>query len=179
MLPNGLQLRKSDLQKALAGLSGAVEIVQAKDRQTSDSDMVIEFSRSTRIKKASLRLQIWEQFRDIESEPALYAFSYVVTSDNDVNAESPIFRYECHPDVGDICNTEQDDEALTFQNPYQAIPHFHPDNTAVGKIQRLHFPFHREERKSIIFALINWLQVDLIKRFYDGNSPNLRIAQGS
>jgi len=113
------------------------------------------------------RLRLRKEFRYISTDPHLYAFAYQVSHETDIEFGCPLFRYECHPDVGDRpFAQEANDETSNFQSPYQRHPHFHPDNTSISKIRKLHFPFHREERKSVVFALINWLQIDLIRRFY-------------
>lgn len=159
-MPANLLERKRQMQRVLGELSGAVEVVPCREDSTPFGDMVIRFDHSVRIKKASLRLKVWEEFREISTEPILYAFSYHVSDEADVNADSPIFRYECHPDVGEPGGSP------AFENTYERTPHFHPDRTDRDNVRKLHFQFHRSERKGIFFALVNWLQVDLIRRFY-------------
>jgi hypothetical protein len=165
MLPKELQNRKHELQTAFNNLSGSPEIVIGNTRQTKNGDTVIEFSHSVRVRPTGLRLHIREEFRDIDTDPKLHSFSYQVTGESDLHREKPIFRYECHPDAGDPEN-ENDGDLTLFRSPYQATPHFHPDGTDREKIRKLHFPFHREERKRVVFAIVAWLRVDLVKRFY-------------
>ena len=78
-----------------------------------------------------------------------------------------MFRYECHPDVQDNYKDDESNEAAPLvENHYSSQPHFHP-HSLVYPIGRLHYPFHRSERLGIVFALIAWIEVDLIKRFVD------------
>jgi hypothetical protein len=165
MLHKQLKERKDKLQKLLRELSaGGVEIVEVNEKNVEGKEWAVEFNRNTRIREAKLRLHLWEQFRDLDTDPSLYAFSYWVTSDEDTQRERPLFRYECHPDVGD--EWREGGERSSGQNPYAINPHFHPDKTDLDNVRKLHFPFHREERKTIIFSLVSWIQVDLVNRFY-------------
>lgn len=160
MLPARLRERKEDLQRAFNRLSGTAEIVRANEA-FRDGEPVIEFTHSVRVAKAGVRLVVWEQFRRIESEPQLHAFSYHVAEDSDITAENPLFRFECHPSAADPANAGD-----VFKSPYQSEPHFHPDNTVDAPIRLLHFPFHRKERKAVVFALVQWIRVDLVRRFF-------------
>lgn len=111
-----------------------------------------------RIRKTQYYLHVWEELRFPNEEAVLYGFTYSVK-----NAESQsLFRYECHPEVEDAV----DDTNETWKNQYTVVPHFHPDNL-VEPLDRLHFIFHRSERPRVVFALIKWLEADLVKRFYD------------
>lgn len=188
MLPESLQIRKTELQRALQKLSGGTEIINADVKQTSAGEVVITFVHSVRIKRAGLRMRLCEEFRDTETasgslperqrlrlpkrfrnigtDPDLYAFAYHIGQEADVQCENPLFRYECHPDVGDKPLAGEEDQVSVFQSPYQHYPHFHPDDISLAVVRKLHFPFHREERKRVAFSLIEWLQVDLLKRFY-------------
>ena len=193
MLPRSLQTRKLELERALSGLCGSVEIIPTTSILTANGEVLIEFRHSARIKQAGLRLYLREEFRDIntasgsmprpqrlrlrkefrqvDTDPQLYSFSYHVAEDSDVEFHSTLFRYECHPDVGDRPQShDSNDETVPFRSPYERHPHFHPDRTTIPKIRKLHFPFHREERKGVAFALIEWLRVDLIRRFYGQSS---------
>jgi len=168
MLPVGLQTRKRELQQALLQLSGSPEIVIGKQLQRNDGELVVEFEHSVRVKTTGLRLLLWEQFRDIDSDPRLYAFCYTLTDATDVQSKAPIFRYECHPKTSDaVGKNAAASEIEVFQSPYGREPHFHPDRASLERIRKLHFPFHRSERKAVVFALIQWLRVDLVQRFYE------------
>lgn len=161
MLPPALRERRERLQRAFNKLSGTAEVVRSGEAFLSDGEPVIRFSHSVRVAKASVRLVMWEEFRRIESDPLLFGFSYRVTGEDDLTGEHPLFRFECHPNVSDP-NTPPDE----FKSPYAREPHFHPDNTLNDPIAKLHFPFHRHERKAIVFALVNWISVDLVRRFF-------------
>lgn len=84
----------------------------------------------------------------------------------------PLFRYECHPDVEDISVPEDGEDEVEEkesrkQNPYGVEPHFHPHTALEHPISRLHYPFHRTERMAVVFALIAWIETDLVVRFYE------------
>jgi len=160
MLPPLLRDRRERLQRAFNKLSGTVEIVQINEASVS-GELVIQFSHSVRLPKAGVRFIMREEFRRIETEPQLFRFSYSVAEEGDINGSQPFFRFECHPETQDP-GTEQEQ----FKSPYQREPHFHPDKTSNQPIAKLHFPFHRKERKAVVFALVNWLRVDLVRRFY-------------
>lgn len=163
MLPKELQERKQKLQKALAALSHGVEILRSNETVGVDGDVGIEFEQSVRVFKAGLRLNLYERFIELDTEPQLYAFSYHILRDGPAGKRTTLFRYECHPEIDDPSTKS---ENARFQSPYARLPHFHPDETSESTIKKLHFPFHREERRKVVFALINWLQVDLVRRFY-------------
>lgn len=167
MLPQQLRSRKANLQYALNKLSGSPEVVPCDALTLPDGVPVVRMRHNIRISRAKLRLYIWEEFRDLDADPTLYAFSYHIAEESDVNIERPLFRYECHPEVGDK-STESDSvaERAPFRSPYEREPHFHPDSTTGECIRKLHFPFHRAERKGVVFALVEWLLVDLIRRFH-------------
>jgi hypothetical protein len=167
MLHRELQNRKVELQRLLGALSGGVEILRAFEKQGRGGEFSVEFIHSARVRRAKLRLNLYEQFTEIHTIPHLYAFSYHIGDEADVELRTPLFRYECHPELGDPhLRDERPNELSSFESPYSRFPHFHPDNTTPALIRKLHFPFHRGERKRVVFALIEWLQVDLIKRFY-------------
>jgi hypothetical protein len=167
MLSRELQERKKDLQRALQALSGTTEIVSLRQHTLKSGDVVVTFQHSVRIPRAGLRFTFLEEFRDVDTDPHLHAFSYRVSDERDVQTEQPLFRYECHPEVEDSAlPTDHLSESTTFRSPYAREPHFHPDNTIGQRIRKLHFPFHRNERKTVVFALVNWLQVDLVRRFH-------------
>lgn len=105
---------------------------------------------------------MWEEFRRIETEPQLFGFSYRVAEEEDLEGKNPLFRFECHPTFPDAGTSEDE-----FKSPYEREPHFHPDNTVNQPIAKLHFPFHRAERKAVVFAVVNWIRVDLVRRFFD------------
>ena len=167
MIPRELLERRKELQRAFHDLSGTVEIVPCNQSTLENGETVVTFAHNVRVRSAALRFVIREEFRDIDTEPQLYAFSYHVTTENDVDANQPLFRYECHPDFGDspaVGELVGDEDG--YQNPYTTVPHFHPDNVAEERLRKLHYPFHRTERKAVIFALVNWLRVDLVQRFH-------------
>ena len=121
-----------------------------------------------RIKQTNLNFQVIENFLDIDTEPYLHSFSYSLEK---VGAEAPlpVFRYECHPDSEDTIFTddlETNKSLFDNINPYAIVPHFHPVKTTEYPFDRLHFPFHRSERVNVVFALVSWLEVDLINRFW-------------
>jgi hypothetical protein len=160
MLPPMLRERRRLLERAFNKLSGTAEVVQSKEA-FSDGEPVIQFSHNVRVAKAGVRLVIWEEFRRIESDPQLFGFSYRVATEDDLSGKDPLFRFECHPNL-----EEADTPEDQFKSHYEREPHFHPDNTANDPISKLHFPFHRKERKTVIFALVNWIRVDLVRRFF-------------
>jgi hypothetical protein len=167
MLPPELQNRQRDLQRVFHELSGSVEYVPCNEHTLKNGEAVVTFTHSVRVRSAGLRFIIWEEFRDLDTAPYLYAFKYHVSEENDVFSSQPLFRYECHPDVGDpVLATDHVSGNSDFNSPYETEPHFHPDNTVGERMRKLHYPFHRNERKTIVFALIKWLRVDLVRRFY-------------
>ena len=167
MLSPELQERKKDLQRVFQTLSGTTEIVRLRQLTLETGEAVVTFQHSVRIPRAGLRFTFSEEFRDVDTDPHLYAFSYRVSDEHDVQTEQPLFRYECHPDIEDsILPTDLHTENADFRSPYAREPHFHPDNTIGERIRKLHYPFHRNERKTVVFALVNWLQVDLVRRFH-------------
>src|ERR1039458_3026712 len=102
MIPHELLERRKELQRVFHDLSGTVEIVPCDQRTLDTGETIVTFTHNVRVRSAALRFVIREEFRDIDTEPQLYAFSYHVTTENDVNANQPLFRYECHPDFGDL-----------------------------------------------------------------------------
>jgi hypothetical protein len=167
MLSTELQERKKELQRVFQTLSGTTEIVRLRQRTLETGEAVVTFQHSVRILRAGLRFTFWEEFRDVDTDPHLYAFSYHVSEEHDFQNEQPLFRYECHPDIEDpVLPTNHISENTDFSSPYAREPHFHPDNTVGERIRKLHYPFHRSERKTVVFALVNWLQVDLVRRFH-------------
>lgn len=165
-LPLELRERRKQLQVLFKGLSGEPEYVHAELIALASGERVVRLRHNFRIRPAALRFTVWEEFRDLDVEPNLYAFRYHVSDEQDVNADAPLFRYECHPDVGDAPSEGDADEATSFRSPYERDPHFHPDQTNSEHIRKLHFPFHRAERKTVVFALVKWLRVDLVRRFH-------------
>lgn len=161
MLPPVLRERRELLGRAFNKLSGTAEIVQSDEVFLRDGEPVIQFSHSVRVARARVRFVIWEEFRRIESDPQLFGFSYRLANEQDITGENPLFRFECHPNASEP-NTPEGQ----FKSHYEREPHFHPDETNADPIAKLHFPFHRKERKAIVFALVNWISVDLVRRFY-------------
>lgn len=161
MLPPPLRERRKQLQRAFNKLSGTAEVVRSSEAFLRDGEPIIQFSHSVRVAKAGVRFVMREEFRRIETDPQLFSFSYRVAPEKDINGADPLFRFECHPASQDAGTEEE-----VFKSPYQREPHFHPDNTDSQPVAKLHFPFHRKERKAIVFALVNWMRVDLVRRFY-------------
>jgi hypothetical protein len=161
MLPPILRERRDRLGRAFNSLSGTAEIVKSDEIFLHDGEPVIQFSHSVRVARAGVRLVMWEEFRRIESDPQLFGFSYRVAKEDDIAGDKPLFRFECHPNVSEP-NTPEGE----FKSHYEREPHFHPDETADDPIAKLHFPFHRTERKAVVFAIVNWISVDLVRRFY-------------
>jgi hypothetical protein len=121
MLPQELQTRKVELQKALGALSGGVEILRSNVKQSRAGEVYVEFTHSARIQKAQLRFALREEFRDLDTMPLLYAFSYHVAREEDVGLQSPLFRYECHPELGDPPPQNQGTtRELEFESPYSS-----------------------------------------------------------
>lgn len=158
MMPRELKERQTKLQRALATLSGGVEILATENRGTRHNPGLC-LKGNVRIPKGKLRLSVWEEFRQLDSTPILHAFSYHVAEEADIGIANPIIRFECHPDL-------DENEEANSQNPYAISPHFHPDLASRSPFDKLHYPFHRSERNGIIFGLVEWMKVDLLKRFY-------------
>jgi hypothetical protein len=167
--PVELQKRKDELEKGLRDISGSRYVpVKVDKTPTRFGDSRVVFAQAVRIKSGGFHLHIWEDFRDVESSPSLYAFRYFLSPQDDISGESPLFRYECHPDVDDQTPADTSgNEQENFRSHYGLQPHFHPDNTISHPIRHLHYPFHRSERVGVVFALFEWIKVDLIRRYYD------------
>jgi len=110
-----------------------------------------------------MHLIIDEDFRDLITSPYLFAFKYSLES---LGSPLPatLFRYECHPESDDPRGVSEIEDEV-FQNPYSIVPHFHPDVIDHEHLRKLHYPFQRSERQSILFALISWLEIDMCHRF--------------
>jgi hypothetical protein len=137
------------------------------ESDTTGDDSARAIIRSeVRVQKTHCYFNIWEDFRDLDGSPLLYAFTYSLRAQDP--GLNPFFRYECHPDVGDPVSDDDEAEGATvIRNTYGLRPHFHPSAGIPHPISRLHYPFQRSERGSIVFSLIAWLDVDLVKRFYN------------
>lgn len=167
MLPTELRVRRKVLHRALQRLSGSPEVVRCDMDTLESGEAYVRFDHSVRIRNTAFRFSIREEFRDIDAEPQLYAFSYHLAEQEDIQAAHPLFRFECYPDVGDRDAPRDGGECkLDVMSPYERVPHFHPDHTEAEEIRKLHFPFHRTERKAVVFGLVEWLRVDLVRRFY-------------
>jgi hypothetical protein len=165
MMTLELQKRHKDLQRVCQELSGSsVEYVHFEEVTRKNGEAVVNFNHSVRIRSAGLRFTIWEQFIDLDTDPHLYAFKYHVAKEQDVLADKPLFRYECHPDVGS--EKKHINKEGEFKSPYETEAHFHPDSIIGENLRKLHYPFHRNERKTVVFALVQWLRVDLVRRFH-------------
>ena len=166
-----LRLRRQRIQTLLSKLSGGQITVKVDSDQTSSDNISITFQATASLLEASVILRIWEQFLDIEDDVTLYAFKYHVLPNAAGSARAPHFRYECHPDVSDDPSeveetVDDNDPDRDYRSIYEKNPHFHPDHTAIWPLNRLHFPFHHVERKKIIFALGQWIYLDLLKRYH-------------
>ena len=164
-----LKERQSKLQTDLRRLAN-VKYVGIRLESSSMLDGVPQtiVRGEVRIRKTDFHLRIWEDFRDLDDHPVLYGFRYSLGSADP--GEEPYFRYECHPEVEDPdpgANPEGEENHVKWRNEYTFNPHFHPHEPMRFPIDRLHFLFHRSERRQVVFALIAWLEVDLVKRFYD------------
>ena len=164
--PESLRDRSTRLKKALQSLSQERYVFV----KTPPSDVgTFEISSTVRIRKKELYFDIWERFVDVDSRPRLYAFCYRLRSNPDPDSD-PLFRYECHPDTGEPVFSDaapdEEEPAVNYRSSYGLIPHFHPRNTLAFPISRLHYPFQRAHRSSVIFALIAWMRTDLVNRYY-------------
>jgi hypothetical protein len=164
-IPEELMERKTRLTRAIRILSGdPSEFLVIRGGWLPGPQPYVRLRHQTRIRKCGFIFYIEEEFRDIDATPDLVAFKYWLTTENDAAMVEPIFRYECHPFERDPSGPEEDE---AFQNPYGVTPHFHPDRTVEREaIKRLHYPFNRSERQQIVFGLIRWISVDLIRRSY-------------
>ena len=168
-----IQERRTMLGNRLAELSGTHMIVPLKQEQgiLEDGEQFVIISHSVSIRKCGFRLHFREDFRNRDGNPYLYGFSYRLSAPLDAAGEKPIFRYECHPDVGDHENEDNEiaqvEDVKNFTSPYGLIPHFHADIMTIHPIMHLHFPFRRINRIDILVAIIEWLKVDLVHRYYD------------
>lgn len=141
----------------------------------------LELSAIVRIKPSKYYFKIWERFRiDSEGNIQLHRFCYSVT-ESAIDDAVPLFRYECHPDLDDSDDEATDGEVSTSAEdaviqdswkpatirPHGRIPHFHPHYELAHPLRHLHLPFHRDKRTKVVFALIEWLSADLVKRYYD------------
>ena len=169
-LPVAIRRRKEDLETVLRHLADThFAPVIATREVTADGVLRVFMTYSGRISKVRLRLHIFEDFRDLDTDPLLYAFSYVISPEADVQRDHPLFRYECHPDVSeDVQDMPSTHSPLTdgrLSNVYEERPHFHPDNTSPHPLPRLHYLFQSEDRWDIVFDILRWLEADLIHRF--------------
>lgn len=164
-IPTELKDRKDDLSRALRRLSGqTVEIVKLSVGRLEDGLPYAEIRHQARVKRCGFLFHVREVFHHIEVSPELITFKYSLTREEDIGLESPLFRYECHPFDKDPSTSE-----IQFRNNYSELPHFHPDKTLDFPIvQQLHYPFGRTERRAIVFALINWISIDLVRRNFPG-----------
>jgi len=166
-----LKDRRSKLQQNLKRLANAdYAIVKYEATSTQDDLPRAVMSALVRVRQTNFRFRMWEDFREFSGAPTLYGFAYSLEPQDP--GLGPLFRFECHPDVEDVppeddSTTEPEDLGQRKLNPYSVTPHFHPDNSRDHPISRLHYPFQRSERASVVFALIAWIEMDLVKRFYD------------
>lgn len=158
--------RRARLQKALSRLCRD-EVVVVKMNPVGPGSTTIEIKSTARIRKQDLYFDLREEFVDVDVSPTLYAFQYCLRASSD--PESPaLFRYECHPDSADAAFPDgADDEAAgEARSSYGLSPHFHPHHSLEYPISRLHYPFRRLHRGAIVFSLIAWIEIDIIRRYY-------------
>lgn len=163
--PKILRERRERLQKDLSRLSRRQPVVvQLKPSLSKDNSLRNELQAEVRIRNSSMRLSVYEDFReDLSRAPLLHEFRYHLILFGEAEPVT-LFRYECHPDFEDA-PTQSLRRTEAKQNPYSIVPHYHPDETSREILSELHYPFQRWERQSIIFALISWLEVDMCNRF--------------
>jgi len=174
LVPKSLRDRRDLIREKLRPLTDdrIVYIDIRVGQSAKDYTPRVEIIGRVHIRKTDYYLDIWEDFRDFDIDPNLYGFKYALRLHSDPSSE-PAFRYECHPDVADhpeeseAETADQNEANRNRKNPYETIPHFHPHTEMIHPLSRLHFMFHRHERPSVIFALIAWINRDLVKRFYD------------
>jgi hypothetical protein len=168
-----LKARQERLRYKLRGIAGKPQgLIVPIIPETTAEDLPRAIIKVTvRVRDTEYYLNILEDFRDADGTPFLYGFKYSLRP-QDPHLE-PMFRFECHPEVQDNYADGESEEAanVVSQNPYSSTPHFHP-HSLVYPINRLHYPFQRAERMNIVFALIAWIEVDLIKRFIDSGRVN-------
>ena len=159
-----LKNRQDYLRRSLQRLSNQ-QFVLVKKRSTPGKAFAprVEIESEASIRKTNFMFRVREEFRDIDTNPHLYSFSYCLYSKN--SKEDPLFRYECHPDLEDADPTASPGARVAKR--YELHPHFHPFESPVYPISYLHYPFMRSERMAVVFSLIAWLEIDLVKRYYD------------
>lgn len=179
-----LRSRQDKLRSQLSALSSESYVNPVlKDDISSSRHPRIVIACTVRVRKTDYVFEIWEDFRIDDMRSALYGFKYCLRGSNDPDVE-PLFRYECHPDTQDsLSSTEiavsklKQSSPEYSDSPYGLVPHYHP-HPMDHPITRLHYPFQFDKVRSmedIIFELIQWLDVDLVKRFYDsGRVPSAK-----
>jgi hypothetical protein len=137
-LSSELKERKSRIQSRLRLLSGQTEIAVLKVERTTSGDPRALLTANVRIRLTDFVFSVWEDYRDIDSRPSLYAFKYSLVDPN----SAELFRYECHPDVGDPQIAGEENTELVNNITYERSPHFHPVGTMHHhSINKLHYPF--------------------------------------
>jgi len=164
LITDTLKNRQDTLRRSLQRLSNQ-QFVLVKKRSTTTKAFAprVEIESVASIRKTNFIFKVREEFRDIDTNPHLYSFSYCLfskTADQD-----PLFRYECHPDLEDPDPTATPGARPAKQ--YELYPHFHPFKSLAYPISHLHYPFLRSERMAVVFSLIAWIEIDLVKRYYD------------
>ena len=162
--------RQKKLQTKLRLITSSQFVLVKMDQgYSSDGQPRLIFdSHIIRVKKTNYYFHIWEEFRDYDSTPELYGFKYCLLPQPLKDSE-PLFRYECHPDVDDIYTVDGEEVASLPENysNYGVTPHFHPYAQLEYPLSRLHYPFHRSERAIVVFSLIQWIEQDMVKRFFE------------
>lgn len=170
-LYDALKERREKLSQNLTRLANAQYTLVKHDHEITEDDFPRAIITSlARVRRTDYLFSVWEDFRDFDGFPYLYGFTYSLIA-KDRNLE-PLFRYECHPDTADTAEENQDakrqgEVSSAKRNPYGDNPHFHPNKALSHPISRLHYPFQRAERTGVVFALIAWIETDLVVRFYD------------
>ena len=159
-----LRKRQDSLRRSLQRLSNQ-QFVLVKKRSTTAKAFAprVEIESVASVRKTNFIFQMREEFTDIDTNPHLYRFSYCLYSKSP--GDDPLFRYECHPDLEDADPTASPGARVAKQ--YELHPHFHPFKSPVYPISHLHYPFLRSERMTVVFSLIAWIEIDLVKRYYD------------
>ncbi len=161
-----ITLRVEKLKSHLRRLSGKQYVaVSRRDELANDGSKTTIIRTLIRVRRTELYFAIMEEFRQAEREPSLHQFAYRLQTNPSEDAPS-LFRYELHPEFDDPV----EDRTLTrvsVPDHYARHPHFHPDQVTGWDLRQLHYPFRRGERNRVIFALIYWLETDLVSRFHE------------
>ena len=158
--------RVEDLRGHLRRLSGTQFVkISRRNALARDGSMMTTIQTLIRVRGTGFYFSILEEFRQGGRGPTLHQFWYRLQADPSDDAPS-LFRYELHPEFDDPSESMIGRERPTVDE-FARHPHFHPDQVADWDIRQLHYPFRRGERNRVVFALIYWLEADLVARFYE------------